>query len=154
MASGKVHGRVTITLTPLAGMTVGYMTNSWEAGLIAALGCLVGLIMEPDLDVDHMTASERRLMRLAPLGLVWFVLWMPYARMVPHRHAISHMPVLGTLGRYLYLAVMAGVPLTLMGTLVGEPTIVIDTITTHAPSLAWLIVGTAISDAGHWVLDQ
>ena len=97
MASGAVHDRTTQRLAlplallcwPLVGPAAAV-----AAGLAFLLG---GLWLSPDLDT-----RSRPSRRWGPLA----VLWLPYRRLVRHRGWISHLPLLGSVGRLAYLALL------------------------------------------------
>jgi uncharacterized metal-binding protein len=95
MASGRAHDRATTWLALPFGLLC------WPAlgpigALVGGLGFLVGgLWLSPDLDT-RSNASRR----WGPLA----VLWWPYRRLLSHRSALSHTPLLGSAGRLAYLA--------------------------------------------------
>ncbi|MEO0869003.1 MAG: DUF2227 family putative metal-binding protein [Cyanobacteria bacterium J06642_11] len=132
MTAGKTHDQITWALS---GFLIGGYALAGYYAFAAAGGALVGLWLSPDLDCVHSQAKRR----WRSLGLGW--LWYPYRQIVPrHRHPLSHLPILGTAGRLVYL----GWPLLVW----GDP--------------AWLIwwtwavaatVGLAVADLGHWVAD-
>lgn len=106
---GYFHGRLTIFATPAAA-ALGMIVTGDVGGVVAgALGCLLGLFIDPDLDQEMVTSSEWRVIKLPVvgklLGSAWVGLWMPYALMMPHR-GLSHMPILGTLTRVGYLSLI------------------------------------------------
>ncbi|MBA3532075.1 MAG: DUF2227 family putative metal-binding protein [Ardenticatenales bacterium] len=75
-------------------------------GLGGTIGCWLTLVMNPDLDIDHLTRGEQEMLhRIGPLGWLWVGFWMPYALRFPHRSPWTHLPILSTLGRLLYMAV-------------------------------------------------
>jgi uncharacterized metal-binding protein len=66
-------------------------------GLIAASSHLLGgLYLSPDLDLKSLPWKRWGILRF---------LWLPYQR-IPHRHWLSHAPVVGSIGRLLYLGVL------------------------------------------------
>jgi uncharacterized metal-binding protein len=92
MASGKNHDRAIYFATPVVGIIGG--SYSLELGLIAASShLLAGLYLSPDLDLKSLPWKR--------WGLLRFI-WLPYQR-IPHRHWLSHAPVVGSIGRLLYL---------------------------------------------------
>ncbi|MFM8604802.1 MAG: DUF2227 family putative metal-binding protein [Cyanobium sp.] len=96
MASGRSHDRTTTRLALPFGLLCWPVLGS-AAALAAGLAFLVGgLWLSPDLDT-RSNASRR----WGPLA----VLWWPYRRVLSHRSALSHTPLLGSAGRLLYLAV-------------------------------------------------
>jgi uncharacterized metal-binding protein len=131
------------------------MAGGITGGLAGALGCFAGLFIDPDLDVDRITRSERRMIKTVGLaGWLWLILWWPYARVIPHRHPLSHWPVLSTALRLVYLAGL--VFLVLFGLEVafglGMPLLVM---LMEVPRPVWLAAfsGLALSDVGHWLAD-
>jgi uncharacterized metal-binding protein len=111
-------------------------------------GCLAGVLLTPDLDVDnpvHSHAIVDRRIGCLP-GLIWRVLWYPYAKSIPHRHWLSHAPIIGTLLRVMYIALPTWAVLTLL----GYPKIWL-----YLPD-CWLgvLIGLAVSDALHWAADM
>lgn len=108
MPGGKTHTLLTLGATPLV------MLASYHLGLdplSSGGGALVGIVLSPDLDVDDGFIGMYYLRRIfPPLGWVWRALWFPYAKVVGHRSLASHLPLVGTLGRviYLYIFIVAG----------------------------------------------
>lgn len=99
---GRHHHRVTLVL---AGVTlIAPIVTGDVRALAMTAGALTGLVVEPDLDVDHRTHSENLVYRHAgrAVGLLWQIYWYPYALLNPHR-GVSHWPLVGTLTRALYL---------------------------------------------------
>jgi len=100
MPSGRVHDRITGTLSPLAAVGVGLWGQRWELATLAALGVLVsGFFLSPDLDV-----RSRPYRRWGWLAGVWW----PYQKLIPHRSWLSHGPLIGTALRLGYLAAWVG----------------------------------------------
>lgn len=150
MADGRTHGRATGIVAPLVGIVAGLATVNPLIGLLTAIGCLFGLFVDPDLDVDGLTASERRALRLVRLpGWLWVVFWYPYAKLIPHRHWLSHWPIIGTAIRVAYLLV----PLSLLVFLVNPLAFswMMWGLFWAGP---WLFIGLAASDIAHWILDK
>ena len=142
MASGKTHKHDSIGLAIGGGVILAMRrTEPLEIALFS-LGALAGIILSPDLDVDHKTEAERILYKLGWLpGSLFYVFWLPYAKAIPHRHPISHWPILGTIGRIVYLLPIWGA----IWTFTGFPPWI----------YAWAFVGGLMgSDALHWLKDQ
>lgn len=73
--------------------------------------------------------------------------WLPYALCFRHRHILSHLPVIGTMTRVLYV----GVPLLLAAWRLG---IDFAAVPRWAERVALgAIVGVAVAEAGHAVAD-
>ena len=144
MASGRAHALVSLVAAVPCGIAVGWLTADIGAGVAATVGCASGIALSPDLDMaQEITESERLVIRhLWVAGWLWTLLFLPYGWLFKHR-GISHWPIVGTLGRLLYLylfylllALWQSWPLSL-------------------PPLAWpWAAGLAWSDFLHWVLDR
>lgn len=80
-------------------------------------------------------------------------LWYPYAVIAKHRSWFSHAPIIGTLGRVIYLGLLylglAALLRTYFDIFLPSPLAILSW-------LQWLIFvgGLAISDIGHWWLDK
>ena len=98
MASGRDHDRATGLLALPFGL-LWWPSLGPSAALMAAAGFLFGgLWLSPDLDT-----RSRATRRWGPLALLWW----PYRRVLSHRSALSHSPLLGSAGRLAYLVVAA-----------------------------------------------
>jgi uncharacterized metal-binding protein len=111
------------------------------AGIAAGCGSILGVFLSPDLDVNHKTISERILLEtVGILGWLFFVYWWPYAKLVRHRSWLSHAPLFGTALRLLYA----------LGPLLYFEEYR-DLLFTEF--VGWMVVGLAVSDIAHWVMD-
>lgn len=89
-----------LALIGCAGITL----RSVPLGLGFLFGYLMGRYIDPDADLQQTSSSEYRAMReLSIVGVVLVAYFVPYGYVVPHRSPLSHYPVLGTLGRLIYL---------------------------------------------------
>jgi len=143
MASGKAHIAASVVVSaPLAA--IAFFVAGPTAGLGAVAGCLAETLIGPDLDqIDQaiIHTSERKMIRYLPvIGYLWLALWDPYARLIPHRSALSHFPLLGTAGRAAYMYGVA----RLLG--MKQLPLTID---------FWMgfLGGLAVSDFTHWMMD-
>jgi len=147
MPSGRIHAATTVALSLAAG--VGAYTQNQPVPVITALagGCLAGLLLSPDLDVDQGSISMKFARRSfgCLVGLIWAIYWKPYSAIIPHRSWLSHLPVISTALRLLYMAL---------------------------PYLAWqwwqtrqigftlpdwfylAFLGLCLSDLAHWAMDN
>ena len=146
MAPGRIHNVATILA---AG---GALACAWYAGNIdpvfVAGGIFIGLGIGPDLDVrkgDINLSNVRHLPFIGrPLAEAWRWIWRPYARLVPfHRHWTSHLPLISTTLRLLYL---------------GWWIIPLLWFFQWPPAWTWtyfalVFAGLCISDALHWLMD-
>jgi len=140
MSSGKDHA--TASLIGAIPVSALVMTQTGEIipSVLAGVGCVAGVFLSPDLDINHKTVSERAFAVWFGkiIGKVWFIIWWPYAMAIPHRHWTSHFPIVGTVGRLAYLWVILrlfnyAVPIT--------------------EELVWFSAGLAFADILHWIMD-
>lgn len=153
MASGRTHTLVTIAAAGLAGMLALPLALQEAQVLAVVPGCLAGMFLSPDLDISRNISgwNVRRFGGAAGelLGFLWRCYWWPYAAAIPHRHWISHTPVLSTLIRLLYLFAPLLAMLYLLGLL--EPLLLwaLD----YPTLLVSALFGLSLSDTLHWLLD-
>lgn len=156
MASGKVHAQdsrfLAVASAPMAGAAatmMGYPTGGVvAAALLMAAGCAMGILFTPDLDVDHRTVAER----VPIVGFFWFIIWWPYAKVLPHRSFHSHFPLWSTALRQLYFVSL----IWLVGRLTGAEQA--DWLYFWEWLLVqwwywWLVLGLLLSDIAHWLRD-
>jgi uncharacterized metal-binding protein len=95
MSSGRTHDRITLISLPiLTGISLLLTRNAELTLWVAGSFLFGGLMFGPDLDI-HSNQSIR-------WGwLRW--MWQPYRQAVPHRSALSHGPIIGTVCRLLYV---------------------------------------------------
>jgi uncharacterized metal-binding protein len=147
MASGRVHAACSLALAALSFGVVASVSDDFGAATACASGCLLGILLTPDLDQEGLSFSEQTLIKATlGLGYLWLMLWYPYAKLIKHRSPLSHFPILGTAGRLLYLFIVAAIPAYFGYRLQAPPD--------HWwPILGWIVAGIALSDAGHWIFD-
>ena len=141
MPSGKIHSQDSIALAALT-LALPFVTDlPFSISIPVAAGCVSGIILSPDLDQEGKTHSENVIFRmLKPLGVVFFLYWYTYAVIMPHRHFLSHFPVVGTLGRLMYLAPLWWLLFWRVGL--------------DVPGWGvWWVAGLMLSDAVHWARD-
>jgi len=102
-----------------AGVCAGGMAAvalDWFAGAAVAvpfaIGCGVGLLITPDLDLEGATFTEQALRRIPVVGWMYQAAFYPYAMAFKHR-GLSHNLLLGTVTRIAYVAALAFVMLAL-----------------------------------------
>lgn len=145
MSNGVQHGLMTQTLAAASVPVTAFLSRDLKITLLVACGVMVGLVMEPDLDVVHRTKSEARVASIHPiLGLVWYWFWLPYAKAIPHRSWVSHLPIVGTGLRVLYLTWIPMVIYVSLGN---------DLSTLPIQDILWVCLGLAASDLAHWGMD-
>lgn len=153
MASGRTHAAATLfaacAMVPLLPAAISHFGPE----VVAAIpGCVAGLIVGPDADVDGGWLAFWQVRRAwGPAGgaaaFAYRALWYPYAKLIPHRHWLSHMPVVGTAGRLVYLAWLPALVLVVA----GHASAVADLL--QSPVLWWACAGLAVSDGLHWAFD-
>jgi uncharacterized metal-binding protein len=145
MPQGKVHAANSIGTAAI--ILVGGYCGSFYFVEVAGtfLGCVLGIFLSPDLDVNRGYIGDSLLRKVPYIGwllsLVWWAYWRPYALIVPHRSSFSHLPVWGTFWRYLIFSI---------------PVWVVWYFYTFQISWNWVLfvfVGLCISDFQHAVAD-
>ncbi|MEW5959518.1 MAG: DUF2227 family putative metal-binding protein [Chloroflexota bacterium] len=155
MATGKQHITGTIVLSPVTAGSVWWLTGGdVTTAAVAGTGCLSGLFVNPDLDMETVTLSEYWLVRWTlGLGWLWIMLWYPYALLARHRSWFSHAPIISTMGRVSYMVLLyVGIAVLLRYFLAIE-------LFPFWALLNWeqwfiFVGGLTISDLGHWWLDR
>ncbi len=100
MPSGRTHDRVTLWSSPIIAGGTLYVTSRADLAFWVSGGFLVsGLIFGPDLDLYSFHYKRWGILR-------W--LWRPYQKVIKHRSIWSHGPIVGTIGRILYLGLWLG----------------------------------------------
>ena len=96
MPSGRTHDRVTLWSLPIIAGGTLYATARADLAFWISGGFLFsGLIFGPDLDLYSFHYKRWGKLR-------W--LWQPYQKAIKHRSIWSHGPIIGTIGRILYLS--------------------------------------------------
>ena len=109
---------------------------------------MTGLVIDPDLDIENITRSEWQVIkRFWIFGMLWVAFWYPYARAIPHRSPLSHWPLLGTVGRVLYLMLWVKLIGAILGGSVGIVAIV------SQPLFMIWFYGLAVADTAHFIMD-
>lgn len=112
MPNGKTHAVATVLAAGAVGpISYFFGGSSIPTAIALSLGTMAGLIINPDLDVQIGSRSFWLIRRsFGPLiGFLWQWFWQPYAHLIPrHRHPLSHLPLLGTALRLLYLFFVFG----------------------------------------------
>jgi len=69
VSSGKSHAKASVALAVPTGVVVWLLTQNAPETILACLGCALGAVLSPDLDVDRKTLSETVLPE--PLETLW-----------------------------------------------------------------------------------
>lgn len=109
MPGGRVHAA--ITAATVSGLIAPYAIVNLDGNPYWYIaGCVVGLLVTPDLDIDKGNISDSFLRKVfPPIQWVWRTVWFPYAKLLPHRSPLSHFPILGTLLRIGYIFLIVNV---------------------------------------------
>lgn len=154
MASGVAHRRATIAAAiPVALITLHATNGCKEFAILAGVGCLCGIPLSPDLDVDSKTEAEKTFWRAGTLpGYAYQLLWYPYALALPHRHPLSHLPIIGTLGRLAYIQAWIWLARIHARGILGLDFNPLFWLREPLYTAAW-VFGLMVSDALHWLMD-
>ena len=128
-------------------------------GIEYAAGSLLGILIGPDLDVDHGNISNtiirNRAGRWAEIG--WNMLWYFYKGSLQHGSALSHFPIVSTMFRLAYIFFFLFiVPYFVMALFVPgawDVGLEISWWLGLASKHYRIIVGLVCSDVIHWALD-
>lgn len=104
MASGKIHSACSIGLG-IALSALPIFDIDPLKSIATGLGSFSGVFITPDLDVDGGNISHKKMRKEGRIFyLYWKHFWLPYALALKHREHLSHMPILGTTIRLVYIA--------------------------------------------------
>lgn len=108
MSSGRTHSLVTsIASGTLIGSMIALDYSIFDSSLVG-LGCMSGILLTPDLDVDNGNISDsiiRNDWGHIPQYL-WRLYWTPYAKILKHRSFWSHFPLVSTAIRVIYISLI------------------------------------------------
>ncbi len=153
MPSGKVHALATVAAGGISGPALVFLAGLPIIQAVTfAAGCLAGLVLTPDLDVQHNVHADRVMRQSGGtlLGIVWGTLWWPYARLIPHRSPLSHWPILGTALRLAYLLAVPALLWWGVNQIYPLPRLSRPHLT---PLWWWALGGLVLVDALHAVMD-
>lgn len=146
-------GHTTGNAFVLAGTTAVMAAQGWSLADIAAVDAgivIANFILSPDLDLfNSRSMTDWGWMRL---------FWWPYARMVKHRDTM-HMPVIGTLVRWLYMAAVLSIVVVPIAIILRRMNFSV-TFGGDAEDIFWylgyifdLLLGATLADTMHYALD-
>lgn len=170
MASGSTHATISViaaTAIQFVPETVVQPTFS----ILASVGCLVGCIISPDLDIDGRIYGDSVIERQSSLfAQYWRLLWYPYREALKHRSFWSHFPLVSTLIRLIYLCCPLIIVLikdqpssssvkvmlfSLVSQVLAIPFWGLVYLAWMYPTEAmWGVAGLAVSDFLHWIADR
>lgn len=103
MSAGTVHTKACLILA--GGFLVGTLFTRQPEDIQYIAGALAGIFVSPDCDVDSKFIAykyiRQRLGKVAESA--WNVLWYYYRKSIKHGSELSHVPIVSTTGRLLYL---------------------------------------------------
>lgn len=153
MPSGRTHALATTLTAAIVSPTLVILAaQPINSALAFASGCMAGILLTPDLDVDHRTQSYSVIRRSFGwfIAEAWYWFWLPYARLLPHRSPWSHTPIIGTLLRLAYLLF---IPMILWGALQMAFNLPqLPELSWH-PLWGWAITGLMLVDTVHIFMD-
>lgn len=139
MPSGKVHSATTLSTS----VVVLFLVRPLGTAFLVSLGCLIGLFIHPDLDLGETYSFYLIRKRFGKVAYwIWKMYWFPFCWATPHRHFISHFPVISTFIRVLYLTA----PI-LVFIVIFQPEIDLNT------AIMPVFGGLVLVDSLHWAMD-
>jgi uncharacterized metal-binding protein len=143
MPDGRTHTSVTVLTSIYASVFLLDRVTSGSFPLESTaviVGCLSGVVLTPDLDVDGGNVGFSIIRRRAGSlpAFLWRAYWFPYSRLIPHRHWVSHLPLVSTAIRLTYL--FWWIPLVPVTSWLWT-------------AFLWFAVGLALADFNHAFLD-
>lgn len=152
MPDGTTHAKSTLALAAVGGFVTYRLGHPLPEVLAFTGGALAGLLLTPDLDVDIGSISHTIVRRSGGCvaETLWTLFWRPYSLLIPHRSMISHLPVVGTAVRLIYILIVPAVIWWLSSAFSphppGQPVF---------PAWGWWAVGgLMLSDTLHFLMDQ
>ncbi len=137
----------------LVGTTAVMASQGWSLADIAAVDAgivVANFVLSPDLDLFNSRSMD---------DWGWMrIFWWPYAKMVKHRDAM-HTPLLGTLVRWLYMAVVLSIVIVPIAIILRRMNFSM-TFKGDAEDIVWylgyvadLLLGATLADTMHYALD-
>jgi len=149
VASGKSHAAASIASAIVLSPIVASWKSDIPAGLMFAVGNLCGVILSPDLDQQQKTISEAIISRIPIIGWLFWLYFLPYAWIFPHRSPLTHLPVLGTIIRLVYLIG----PIFIFLFIFANDQLYHLVFHVAPPNTQWFLFGLCTSDTLHWIND-
>src|SRR4030043_2180311 len=103
MSDGKTHIKASLILA--GGFGLGAVFTLSPSGVLYSVGSLLGIMLSPDLDLDVRNVSSKIMRKKVGwfAEKAWDVFWHYYRKSLKHGSPLSHLPVVGTLGRIFYI---------------------------------------------------
>lgn len=108
MANGTVHKQVTKNIAIPYGVAIFFLFTTFYvpyyfalcASFFSVMGVYTTIWINPDL--DHIEAVIRSKLNGSLIDKYWGLRWYLYGLFIPHRHWLSHLPIIGTMVRLIY----------------------------------------------------
>lgn len=121
------------------------------------LGCITGILLSPDLDIEKGSISMAHVRNFTGnaggiFSTLWLWYWWPYAKAIPHRHFLSHFPVVSTIIRMIYLFILPIIILFIMFLQIENGLEIYKTIIFNL-YVVFVFLGLCVSDTLHAIMD-
>ena len=146
-------GHTTGNAIALVGTTAFMLNDKWSLADIGVVGTgmiVATIVLSPDMDLFNSRSMD---------DWGWMrIFWWPYAKFVKHRDRL-HIPVLGTLVRWLYMAAVLSIIVIPIWIIIKRSNIVVsfqgdpEDIFWYLGYVADLLIGATIADTIHYILD-
>jgi uncharacterized metal-binding protein len=149
MPNYRTHSVTNLFLIlPLAYTGAAYFFKPTQEEAATFIGCFTyaTLFMSPDVDL----AYQNKLFSLKGVLTLPFRL---YALIFSHR-GLSHMPIIGTLTRLIYLAAISIIVYGMVNQVFPSFPLILDFIKNHDLLIFWGISGAFMADLAHEALDN
>lgn len=123
MSDGRTHSRVSFIAGVLLIPTLSVYRHAFSPAM--GLGCALGAILTADLDLSdeykiHGMSILEKLPAISLLAKLWRWYWWPYGKFFIHRSIASHLPLVGTLIRLVYLFLLPSIVMIYLNSLGGD----------------------------------
>lgn len=148
MPSGHTHETINTVLSfPLTAGAIYLGIPPFQAGAFFVGYSFATYFMNPDLDLHSEGYTSWGTFRF---------FWWPYQRIMAHRSIFSHGPVIGTIFRLIYLLWIPFFAFILLAPYIqiNPRETLLEAWPSYGPYLIAAVVGMALSDAIHGLLDN
>jgi uncharacterized metal-binding protein len=139
--NGKEHDKVTKYLCPSVAFGVAIAADTNLGFIAGAAELFGGLMLSPDLDIKSYPFYRWGLLQ-------WY--WLPYQKLIPHRHWLSHSVLIGSIVRLAYLLF----PVIVFVIATNNLGIAIDWVVQNPVILIAIFLGIEISAIAHLICDK
>jgi len=104
MPNGATHARIhNMGWLVAIPASLFSLVSDYRLGLGIFFGYALGLFLDPDSDMQSITMSEGRVMKLGIFAWPWLAWWLGYSMLFKHRSFWSHFPYISTFIRLVWL---------------------------------------------------